>query len=119
MPSAVRLWPDLGGAARFVTLGPARGAAGAAPRARVAPGGRGLAARVGIQPRRIGPRPRHPAAVSSDPHVALLHVGSCVLAQHPPVAPLGATVLTAATTRTAARPATGRSRLAPALVPME
>src|SRR6185312_10883481 len=37
-------------------------------------------------------------ALSSDPHVALLHVGSCVLARHPPVAPLGATVPTRATT---------------------
>jgi hypothetical protein len=44
-------------------------------------------------------RPWRRWALSSDPHVALLRIGSCVLAQHPPAAPLGATVLTGTTTR--------------------
>jgi pyruvate dehydrogenase E2 component (dihydrolipoyllysine-residue acetyltransferase) len=46
-------------------------------------------------------RPWRRCALSSDPHVALLRIGSCVLAQHPPVAPLGATVLTRTTTKPA------------------
>ena len=51
---------------------------------------------LGIGPRVLGPRPR--SSESSDPRVALLHVGSCVLARHPPVTVLGATVLTRTTT---------------------
>jgi hypothetical protein len=38
--------------------------------------------------------------LSSDLRVALLRVRSCVLAQHPPVTPLGATALTGTTTAT-------------------
>src|SRR5581483_8781507 len=36
--------------------------------------------------------------LSSDPQVALLPIGSCVLARHPPVAPLGVHLFTGRTT---------------------